>query len=59
MIPAGVMAAFLLGCLITILAIAISDRRAIAREAAWWDELRAQALDDYGRLFDWDQEPGL
>lgn len=55
MVTAGVFAAFLFGLLAEALLMAWSDRRAIAREAAWWEELRAEALDSYTKLFDWEQ----
>jgi hypothetical protein len=55
MIPAGVVAAFLLGLVLEATFLWWSDRRAIAREAAWWEELRAEALDGYGKMFDWEQ----
>lgn len=45
---------FALGLLVEATVLFILDRRAIAREAAWWEELRAQALDGYGRVFDWE-----
>lgn len=32
------------------------DRRATRREAAFWEELRADALAGYGRVFDWELE---
>lgn len=54
-----VVAAFLLGALLQTLAMQILDRRAVRREAEFWEELRAEALDGYGRLFDWAaDEPG-
>lgn len=49
-------AAFLFGALTAITAYLISDRRALAREEAWWEELQAQALDGYGRVFDWQED---
>jgi hypothetical protein len=52
-IPAGVFAAFLLGLVLEAVVLAVLDRRAIRREAAWWEELRGQALDGYGQVFDW------
>jgi len=55
----GVVAAFLLGVLVEAMAFAVSDRRAIAREAAFWEELRAQALDGYGQVFDWARDTDL
>lgn len=53
MIPAGVFAAFVLGLIVETAFLIWSDRRAIAKEAAWWEELRGQALDGYGKVFDW------
>jgi hypothetical protein len=54
----SVFVAFLLGLVLEAVVIVTLDRRAIRREARWWDELRAEALDGYGRVFDWqDLEP--
>jgi hypothetical protein len=58
-IPAGIFVAFFVGLIVEAFAFAWSDRRAVAREAAFWEELRAQALDGYGRVFDWSREPDL
>lgn len=55
MIPAGVFIAFFVGLIVEAAAFAWSDRRALAREAAWWEELRAQAVADYERVFDWEE----
>lgn len=49
-------AAFLFGAMTALTAFLVSDRRALAREEAWWEELRAQALDGYGRVFDWQED---
>lgn len=59
MISAVVLAAFFVGLLSMLTFVFVSDRRAIAREQAWWEELQADALDHYGALFDWEQEGGL
>lgn len=59
MIPAGVVVAFFFGLIVEALAFAWSDRRAVAREVAFWEELRGQALDGYGQVFDWAREPDL
>lgn len=56
MIPAGVFVAFLVGLVVEAVAIVVMDRRAIHREAVWWEELRAEALDHYGRVFDWERD---
>lgn len=55
--PTGVIAAFLLGALVSVCLIHMLDRRAIRREAEFWEEMRAEALDSYGRVFDWADEP--
>lgn len=55
MIHAAVFAAFLLGLVLEATVLYLFDRRAIAREAAWWEELRADALSGYGRAFDWEE----
>lgn len=55
MIVPGVFAAFFVGLLLEALVLAVVDRRAVRREAQWWEELRTQALDGYGRVFDWDE----
>lgn len=54
MIPVGVVIAFALGIALETTFLWWNDRRAIRREAEWWEELRAQALDGYGRVFDWE-----
>lgn len=56
MIAPAVLVAFFLGLIAETIFVIVTDRRAIAREQAWWDELRADALHGYGRLFDWEQE---
>lgn len=55
MITAGVFIAFVIGLIVETAFIWWSDQRALAREAAWWEELRAQAVADYGRVFDWEE----
>lgn len=52
MIPAGAGLVALAVLTAALVAIAVTECRANAREAAWWEELRSEALDDYGRLFD-------
>jgi hypothetical protein len=59
MILPAVFAAFLLGLVLEAVVINILDRRAIAKEAAFWEELRAAALDGYGAVFDWADCPEL
>lgn len=54
MIPA-IVSAFLLGLAAELVFVVMADRRAVRREAEWWAELRAQALDGYGRVFDWEE----
>lgn len=58
MIPPAAVAAFFAGALASIVGILIGEHRAAATERAWWDELRADAFEGYGRVFDW-QEEGL
>lgn len=53
MILPGVFAAFLLGLVLEAVVIYTLDRRAIRKEAAFWEELRLQALSGYGQVFDW------
>lgn len=53
MIPPAVVLAFLVGLLAEATVLYVLDRRAIRREADYWAELSAQALDGYGRVFDW------
>lgn len=55
MVTAGVFAAFLIGLVVEAVALAWTDRRATRAEAAFWEELRAQALDGYGKVFDWEE----
>lgn len=57
MIAPAVFVAFVIGLLVEATVLFVLDRRAIAREAAWWEELRHQALDGYGRVFDWAEDP--
>ncbi len=56
MIPVVVLGAFFASLVVETVIVVILDRRAIAREAACWEELRAQALNDYGRVFDWETD---
>jgi hypothetical protein len=53
-IAPAIFVAFVIGLLVEATVLFVLDRRAIAREAAWWEELRSQALEDYGRVFDWE-----
>lgn len=55
MITAGVFGAFLVGLIVEAVVLAWSDHRADVREAQWWEELRADALDGYGKVFDWEE----
>jgi NhaP-type Na+/H+ or K+/H+ antiporter len=52
-IPSGILIAFVMGLLLEAFFLWWSDRRAIRREADFWEQLRANALDGYGRVFDW------
>lgn len=56
MIAPIVFVAFAIGLLVEGTVLFVLDRRAIAREAAWWEELKVQALDGYGRVFDWETD---
>lgn len=56
MIPTAVAIAFVVGLIADLVVVAVLDRRAVRAEAAWWEELRAQALDGYGRVFDWAED---
>lgn len=56
MIGPVVLAAFFASLVVETIVVVILDRRALAREAAWWAELRADALNDYGRVFDWETD---
>lgn len=54
MIPAGVVAAFFLGLILEAVFLLWSDRRAVEREARFWEDLRRQVLEDGGTgVFDW------
>lgn len=59
MIVPAVVLAFFVGIALEALYLAVSDHRARAEEAAFWSELRADALHNYGLLFDWEREPDL
>lgn len=56
MIVPGVLVAFFVGLIVEAVAIQVLDRRAVRREAEFWEDLRARALDGYGRVFDWAKE---
>lgn len=56
MIAPALVVAFAVGLLVEATVLYVLDRRAIAREAAWWDELRVQALNGYDRVFDWAED---
>lgn len=56
MIAPAVFVAFVIGLLVEATVLFVLDRRAIAREAAWWEELRADAALNYGRVFDWSED---
>lgn len=53
---AAIVVAVLAGVIIEAVAITWLDRRAVRREAEFWEGLRAQALDNYGRVFDWERD---
>lgn len=55
MVTAGVFAAFVVGLVLEAAFLAWNDHRAHRAEAAFWEELRAQALDGYGKVFDWEE----
>lgn len=55
MVTASVFGAFLVGLIAEALLLMWSDHRAVVREAQWWEELRAEALDGYGKVFDWEE----
>lgn len=55
MIAPAVAVAFLLGLVLEAAVIVTLDRRAIRREAAYWNELRG-ARDGDGSVFDWEAE---
>lgn len=59
MIPAGVVVAFFAGLVAETAFLVVSDRRAIRSERLFWDQLRADAQLNYGRVFDWAEEPDL
>lgn len=56
MIVPGVVIAFALGLLLEATLLFLLDHRAILREEKFWNDLRAQALDGYGRVFDWAED---
>lgn len=56
MIAPVVLVAFMTGLILEAAVIFVLDRRAIRREAAWWEQLRADALAGYGRVFDWEHD---
>lgn len=56
MIPTAVVAAFFVGLIAETLFVIWADRLAIRREQSAWEELRAQALDHYERVFDWERD---
>jgi hypothetical protein len=56
MIAPAVFAAFFVGLIAEALTMAWLDRRAVRREALFWEELRLQALDGYGHVFDWAED---
>lgn len=56
MIAPAVVAAFFVGLIAEALAMVWLDRRAVRREAEFWEELRHQALDGYGHVFDWAED---
>lgn len=51
MVLPGVIAAFMVGLVLEAIVIYALDRRAIRKEAAFWEELRLASLD--GAIFDW------
>lgn len=59
MIPYGVVVAFFAGLVAETAFLVVTDRRAIRSERQFWAELRADAELNYGRVFDWAQEPDL
>ena len=56
MILPAIFAAFLLGLVLEATVLYWADRRAIQRERAYWDQLSAEALAGYGRVFDWERD---
>ena len=56
MIVPGVFTAFFLGLIVEAVVIFLLDRRAIRREADFWEQLRLETLDNYGRVFDWETD---
>lgn len=59
MIAPAILIAFFVGIALEALFLAVTDHRARAIEQAFWSDLRADALHDYGRLFDWEREGDL
>lgn len=56
MIAPAVLVAFFLGLIAETIFVIVTDRRAIAKEQAYWAELSADAADGYGRVFDWERD---
>lgn len=56
MIIPAVFAAFLFGLVLEATVLYCVDRRAIRRERAYWEQLSAEALKGYGRVFDWERD---
>lgn len=56
MIAPAVFFAFFIGLLVEATVMFWLDRRAIRREAEFWEELRFEALDGYSRAFDWERD---
>lgn len=51
----AIVSAFLLGLAAELVFVVVADRRAVRRERQWWEQIRADALDGYGRVFDWEE----
>lgn len=56
MILPGIFLAFLVGLVVEAAMLAWLDRRSVRREAQFWEELRAEAMQGYGRVFDWEKD---
>lgn len=59
MIIAAVFVAFVVGLVLEATVLALAEHRRRVDEAAFWADLRTDALNGYGQLFDWSQEPDL
>lgn len=52
MILPVVAAVVVVGLVVEVAVLCWLDRRAVRREAEFWEELRGEALEDYGQVFD-------